>query len=533
MENNDKDAIGLKGIIVRYLLHWKLFVGVFLFTIIPAVLYIVLYPRTYEMMSRVQIQEDKEVSGGSFGLGEAAGLMKSMGMGSMSLGPINIEDELANMTSYKLIKGMVLDLGLNVEYTKPYSFYRLYRDIPFSLSTDSITNDRLDEDITFKVSLKNGKATVKTKSDRTGKKTFTLASLPGTIALPHGDFILNYAPGQERISDGDMHILYRPAGSVAEELEDEFVIEELSKSSTIIELSYRDYEKQRGVNMLNALIDRYNDTALDYKRSEGYKMISFLDNRIDTVTSELKVIEADIAYYKHQHNLTDIEHDVQFYVEQMRDLQVKLIEMEAQAHVIRMMDEFVKDPANKYTMVPSLLSQESGEGSPVMAYNEVLLERARVIQNSDISNPLVKSLTEQADQLRASVFASISNAQKGIQLSVDDVKRKEKAILDKMSSFPEQEKDFIELKRQQEIFQGVYLVLLQKREETALNTGIDRKKAKIVDSAFVKSRPVAPRKLYAAIGMILFTILIPVGYLFCKEQYVAIKKEFKKQKNNA
>lgn len=131
MEVKDNETIGLKSIIVRYLLQWKLFLGVFLFSIIPAVLYLIYYPRTYEMMARIQIQEDKDLGGGSFGLGEAAGLMKSFGLGGGSSSVINIEDELMMLTSNKLLRDMVLDLGVNVEYSEPYSFgYRLYEESP-------------------------------------------------------------------------------------------------------------------------------------------------------------------------------------------------------------------------------------------------------------------------------------------------------------------------------------------------------------------------------------------------------------------
>ena len=112
MEVKDNETIGLKSIIVRYLLHWKLFLGVFLFSIIPAVLYLIYYPRTYEMM---------DLGGGSFGLGEAAGLMKSFGLGSVSGGVVNIDDELMTLTSNKMLRDMVLKLGVNVDYCEPFS----------------------------------------------------------------------------------------------------------------------------------------------------------------------------------------------------------------------------------------------------------------------------------------------------------------------------------------------------------------------------------------------------------------------------
>lgn len=532
MEIKDNETIGLKAIIVRYLLEWKLFAVVFLLSFIPAILYIVFYPRTYEMAARIQIQEDKEMTGSSFGMGEAAGLMKSIGLGSVTAGAISIEDELMTLTSNAVLKKMILKLGVNVEYTRPYSFYRLYEEAPFVLSADSVTNALLDEDIAFKVNYRQGKIKVRTESNRMGKKTFEFTGFPAVISLPIGDFTLNLTPGYETLAAEKMNILYRPAGWVAEDVAEEFLIEEASKTSNMIELSCQDYERRRGVDMLGRLIETYNDDAYRYKKEEAEKTLGFLDMRIDTITGSLRLIEEHIAIYKHANKLTDITNDVTLFAEQLKEIQIKTIEFEGQSHVLRMMDDFVKDPANKYNLVPVLLNQEGESGGPLMVYNEVLLERARVIQNSDINNPLVISLTEKADQLRESVYASVSNAQKGTQLSLDDLKQKEQKLYDKMGSFPEQEKDFIELKRQQEILQGVYLILLQKREETALNSGLDRKKARIIDAPYVKSKPVGPRKLFAAIGMILLTLVVPIGYLFCKEQFLALKKEYRKAKTN-
>jgi uncharacterized protein involved in exopolysaccharide biosynthesis len=532
METKNNEEIGLKNIIVKYLLHWKLFLLVFLLSFIPAILYLVLYPRTYEMMARIQILEDREMGGTSLGMGDAAGLMRSFGLGAMAAGVVNIEDEIGALTSNALFKRMVCSLGINVEYTKPYSFYRLYEDVPLVLTTDSQTLERLDEEIEFKVRRKAGEIHIQTKSERYGKSKFRFPALPAVIPLPQGDFTLDYAPGKERNGLVEMNILFRPAGWVAEELEEDFLVEDVSKTATIIELSCTDYEKARGVGMLNRLIDLYNTERSSFKGQEAVKTLAYLDGRIDTITHSLRLVESEIAVYKNIHTLTDVEHDVQFYIEQMRDLQMKLIELESQSHLIEMMDEFVKDPANKYNLVPVLLNSE-GEGSPLMTYNGILVERTRVIQNSNPNNPLAINLTEQADQLRGSVYLSISNTQKATRQAIDEIRKKEKMLFAQMESFPDKERDFLELKRRQEILQGVYLILLQTREETALNHDLNREKAKIVDAAFVKAKPVAPRKLFAAIGMLVLTLFIPVAYLFCREQASALADEYRRIKSRS
>jgi uncharacterized protein involved in exopolysaccharide biosynthesis len=532
MENKDNEVVGLKSVIVKYLLHWRLFVSVFVLSLIPAVLYLVLYPRTYEIMARIQILEDQELSGGSFGLGEAAGLMRSFGLGGMAKGAVNIDDELSVLSSNAMLRKMVLDLGVNVEYKRPFSFYRQYVDKPFVLTADSLTHARISEDVEFAVRFKKEQIHIQTESEKYGKKAFTFSSLPAQISLPNGNFSLDYAPGRTAVEAVNMNIVYHPAGWVAEDLAEVFLIEETSKTSTVIELSCTDYEPLRGVDMLDRLIYLYNEDAGLFKSKEALKTLAYLDGRIDSVTRSLRHIESDIAVYKNTHTFTDIEHDVTFYVEQMRDIQLKLIELESQSHLVQMMDEFVKDPANKYNLVPGLLTQDGEKGSPIMSYNEILVERARVIQNSNINNPIAANLTEQADQLRESVFLSISNAQKAIRQAVDEVRVKEKALFDKMESFPDLERDFMELRRQQEIFQGVYIILLQKREETALNFDLNRERAKVVDTPFVKSQAVAPRKLFAALGMLILTLVVPVVYLFGKEQWQVLHAEYRRTKRS-
>ncbi len=531
-EMKDNETISLKKILVAYFSHWRLIVLAFVISAIPAVLYLLLYPRTYEMMARIQIQEDREMAGGGFGLGEAAGLMKSFGLGGGGGGTVNMDDELSTLTSNRLLKEMVLALGVNVEYTEPYSFFRIY-NAPIVVRADSATNAHLSEVLEMKIRVDGKGVNVFTESGQTGEHTFTFTSLPGEISLPTGRFIIDYAAGkQQQDLPAKLNVAYRPAGWVAEDMAEDFTIEEVSQTSNMIELSCSDHEKMRGVDMLNTLIACYNDESYAYKKQDNDKMLNFLDGRIDTIINALRVVEGDIAVYKGANSLTDIESDVKFYAEQMKELQVKLIELESQANVIRMMDEFIKDPANKYSLVPVLLSQDGEKSGPVMAYNELLLERARVIQNSSMLNPLVGTLTEQVDKLRESVYATIDNAQRGAQLAIAEVKAKEKQLLDMKDGYPEHEKDFYELKRQQEILQGVYLILLQKREEIALNGGLDRKKARIIDDAFVKSRPIGPRKLYAAILMMFLTIAISVGYLFCKEELIGLMDEFKNYKHD-
>ena len=526
----DKETISLRRIIVGYLHHWKLFLFFFILSTTLAIAYLVLYPTTYEIMARIQLQEDKELGSGSLGLGEAAGLMKSFGLGSGNGSSIMMDDELAKLLSNDLLTRMVTDLGLHVSYKRPYSYnYEMYENVPVLLTPDSLTNEHLSSRITFRINIdKQGKVRVDAKSDNKKEELF-FDSLPADIDFEGNKFTLSYKNVDMRPYSQD--VVVSPATWIAEDLAEELIIEEYSKSSNVIEFTYRDYETQRGMDMLNLLMNLYNKQESGAKKKEGLESITFLDSRIEGVISDLNKIESMIEQYKTKHKMTDIEFDVPFYAEQMKDLRSKIIEVEAQSRILVFMDEYIKDPRNKYNLVPSLLNSSEGgdKGNPIALYNEALLEREKILQTSKNDNPLIGKVNKQVDQLRASVFLSIENAKKSSSLTLLDLRSKEKAILDKMESVPSVEKEYVDFKLQQEIYQAVYLILLQKREEIALSINNQRDRARIIDAAFVKQRPVAPRKLFAVLGILAFTLILPVGVLFIKEQFIALKSEFNKR----
>ena len=260
-----------------------------------------------------------------------------------------------------------------------------------------------------------------------------------------------------------------------------------------------------------------------------------MSERLNNALVELGKIEAAIESYKTKNKITMVEYDVQMYATAMQELQTKIIELEAQRHLIDLMEQFVRDPENKYKLVPSLYtpstdgSGEGASGGALSSYNQVLVERERVIKNSSELNPMVATLTTQADRMRESVFTMIENSRKSMDLTYQSLKDKEKQILSRMDKIPQQERSYVDLKRQQEIYQGVYLVLLQKQEEIAITLGEGKERARIIDEPYVKSGLVAPRKLYAAIGVVVFTILFSMMWLSLKWLFLSVWGDLKKE----
>ena len=536
MENiRDNETADLRSLFISYLSHWKLIGGTALIAFIGAILYIIIYPTTYEATAQILLQDDKDsFSSNGFGLGEAAGLMKSFGISNTASSTVNLDDELVTLTSNQTVRDMVTELGLYVDYMEPFTFgYRLYGTEPLKISCDSATLANLEH--TIQLDMRHSAsgqlhidAKIKKGTFKTVKASFDITSLPAKIQVDKYPLTIAYAADSLKNQAFKLEAEVRSPISVAEGLIEEFVVEDYSKSSNVLQMTYQDYEKQRAKDMLATLIDCYNAQAEQYKKQLGEKTLSFIMSRLNSVLTDLEKIEAQIEAYKSKNQMTIVEYDVQMYAAAMQELQVKLIELEAQIHLVDLMDEFVHNPENKYKLVPSLYTPSEGETSgDLSAYNQILIERERVIKNSSENNPLVAALSVQADGMRESVYKMIDNTKKGLTLTRDDLKKKEQMLLNKMGAIPQQERVYVDLKRQQEIYQGVYLVLLQKKEEIELAIGQGKDKARIIDAPYVKTAPVAPRKLFAAIGIILFTFVVSVGWLSGKWLFQSIWGDLK------
>lgn len=528
----DNEVISLKKIIIYYLDHWKLFVGAGTISVVLAVLYLVLYPKTYEIMSVVKIQDEKDLtSGGGISMGDAAGLMRSFGLGGGGAGSINIDDEISTLKSNSLLSKTVVSLGLDVAYEKPFSFRTLCDDSPVIVKPDSTFRANLDR--TFKFQLKIDQAGVAVDVDDSGEK-LTFSGLPVVWQTENGVLTICYRDSIHKDLPVKLNVSIMPISWVAEDLSESLSIEEYSKTSNTIELLYEDHNKLRGKDLLNTLLTQYNKQASLVKQKDGNKSQKFLDQRIDGVVVQLKDIERLIEVYKLKNKMTNVEYDVMFYTEAIKTYREKLIELEAQKYMVNLVEEYVKDPQNKYKLVPAAISSGAGESdksSPVALYNQALVLREKTLMSSKGENPIAEVEEKQIEKLRESVIVSVENASKSLDVVMSDLKSQEKAIFDKMGNVPTYEREYLDMKRQQEILQGVYLVLLQKREEIALSAEGGRDKGFITDAAFVKHKPVAPRKLFAAIFVVFFTFGIPMGYLFIINRLKELLDELKRQKS--
>lgn len=509
---NSYKQSGIVSLLIDYVKNWKLFAISLVVCVGLAGLYLIVKNPEFKVNANVLIKEDSK-SGGL-----AASMMKSMPFGDvLSVGGSVVDDEIEVISSYSILRGAVKELGLNVSCSKGFLKKKnYYKDSPLSI-TPKIADmaDTLRYAIEMKISIsKEGIAKVKAYSmdELVGEAK---SAFPVNLTTVFGNFTIDTTSFYDASKSRKYELLYGGYGSATEALMRNVDISLASKKANVINLTMEDEIPERGKDILNSIISHYNSYGIEEKNLVSERTAVFLQQRIDILEKDLTLIEKTVERYKEDNQLTDIESEAKIILDRSSDFKERLISAETQFSVISIIEDFLEAPENKYAVVPmSLGIEEESAVESLLAYNELLMERLKLLRSTKPGNPMIESMNEQVDATRQSVLMTIQSIKRGIEYARNDLRDQEKYFMDRIKGMPKQEREYIEIKRQQEIKQALYLYLLQQQEDNALKLAMENPKAQIIDNAYVNTRPVKPMKLLVAAAALLFAVMLPVFYLY-------------------
>ena len=119
--------------------------------------------------------------------------------------------------------------------------------------------------------------------------------------------------------------------------------------------------------------------------------------------------------------------------------------------------------------------------------------------------------------MKENVQVSLDRVLRGLFITKADLDREASRYSRRISEAPGQEREFVSIARQQEIKAGLYLMLLQKREENAITLAATANNAKIIDEAIADDAPVAPRSKIIYLIALILGVGIPVGVIYLLE----------------
>ena len=503
------ELINLREIIIKYLRKWYWFVISVFVCFLIAFLYIKITIPTYQVQSTILLRQDES----SMGFSEMA-ILESMGMGGTSK---EVEDEIQVLKSKTIMMNVIQHLGIQTEYLQKKGLRQIdtYPEILLELITPVGFNDTLTNTVVLEIKAVSAGYKINFEAGKI-KSKYILKDINETINTPFG--ALKLKAGKDFDKEDEYTIKTFPIRSITESYSKDIKIAAVSKKSNAISISTVAGNVTKARDVINKLVELYNLDAVVDKNMIASNTKKFVDERLVLIENELQSVEQNVENYKKDNQLTNISSEASLFLQSSSEYNKKLAEVETQLNLVSYIESHVKDSKNIYSLIPANLGiQDNSLLSLISNYNNVLLERLRLMRTTNDENPVITQMEQQIKIVRSSIIASIASVKDGLKIAKMDILGKENQFNSKIKKVPTQERQYIEIKRQQEIKQNLYLFLLQKREENALTLASAIPTAKTLDAAYSSVIPVAPKMMIVFAVTLLLGLFIPVGIIYVLE----------------
>ncbi len=528
-KNNSQEDLDLKEILSYYLGYWKWFLLSCFLCGSLAYLYLRYATPEYEAYAKIMLVDENQASPSQV-------LLKDLELLS-GLESEKIKDEIEVLKSRKLMANVVKSLGINVEIFKKGRIHdsELYPKAPIKLNFIESDSVIYESEFSFFINVKSPTEFVYyiDEEDTPKVKTFgenITTKIGGIIITPTINNI-------ETLKGEPIQVKIKPLNKVAESYKEKIKITQADEFSKVLNITLKDRVRKKAIDVINELVYQYNKVSVDQKNEEAKKIANFINDRIDLIATDLSSIDQSAERFKTGNKLTDIVSEADMYLSSSSATEEELAKSQTELNLINFMKESVTQDQAQFEPIPSNVGLSDPSITNITEkYNELILERQRLLKSSNEKNPMVVKLDQELDGLKSSLSQSLNNLRNTIRIRVDNLKERTARINSKIYSVPGQERRLRDIQRQQQIKESLYLYLLEKREEATISLSSTAANAKVIDSAYSPlPGPVSPKPKMVYLAAIFIGLAIPFSVLYAKsllDNKVHKKEDIEKRISN-
>ncbi|WP_278622235.1 GumC family protein [Prevotella denticola] len=473
----------------------------------------------YQSTAKLLIKDDDSNSK----RGQSLQNMTNLGIISNSAG---IDNEMEILTSHSIAEDAIRDLKLYVDYSTKGRIKDiiLYRDQPLNVDIDRAHLEKLNQPVDLTITrngttyIVSGTYSVPTDENES-EGPFSLnrkfTSLPATIATRAGIITISSNNGHSLHDGQTLKVEVLSPKMASNKYVGELQVAQTSKTTSIAQLQLTDEVPQRSLDYLKQLAIVYNRQANEDKNIVALRTEKFINSRLQKINAELGKTEGQLQNYKQQNGMVELKLNAGNAVTNQNESELKLADMQTQIELFSTIAQEVESSSrNLSQVIPSNVGlDDQSSTSLINKYNELVLERNRLLRSASESSPVVEPLTAQIRELNGNIRRAISTARQNLQIQRDALAAQVSKFNEQVAETPQQERMLTQIGRQQEVKSGLYLMLLQKREENSISLAATADKGKLIDDPQLVGK-ISPKSAIIMLIALLIGLAIPALVIF-------------------
>lgn len=510
--NSNSVNIPLSDIFFMTLQHWQWIILSVVVCVGAAYCYLLRTPDVYTRSAELLVKDDSK--GKSIGTEEFSdlGLFQSN---------TNIQNEMTNLMSLDLMEEVVQRLGLDINYYNPGRFHNTVAygyDLPVKLTIADFPTEKgfsLKLEVTpdSKITIEN----LTVSGHKSYQERFS-GQLNDSIDTPIGKLVVTptgtYTPGKAIC----LNVEKLPLAEATSSYNKRLGVNMTNDKGTVIKLTLSDRSIQRADDVINTLINIYNENWIRDKNQIAISTSNFINDRLSVIENELGIVDSDISSYKSANLIPDIDAAASIYMSQSQQNQAELLNVNNQLQMARYIRSYLTADDTYNQLLPANTGLHSSNVQTLIEeYNEKMLQRNSLSAKSSDSNPIVKQYNDQLAAQRQAIIQTIDNEIVSLNTQLQSLRASEAHTVSKLASNPTQAKNLLSVERQQKVKESLYLFLLQKREENELSQAFTAYNTRIVNRPRSAGIPPTPNRRNILIMAFIIGLCIPFGITYAKE----------------
>lgn len=496
----EENGMDLKATLLQYLRHWPWFFLALALALGGAWLYLKRATPMYQVSASILIKDEKK--------GASNDMLKEL---DLFAGSKLVDNEVEVLKSRTLIEKVVDELNLTVSYYQEGKFrdVEIYHSSPVRVSVNELEAYAYQNALYIRPAGEQKFELLDENHRSLGTFIYTQA-----VKSKYGTFRVFQEPEAQ---EGLVKVRFRSRDGVIDNLLESIKVGLLNQNSTVLSLTYLSAVPEKGKAILSKLLDVYTFSSLEDKNREATNTLRFIEERLKLVTGELSDVEKDVERYKTSAGITDLSVESNLFLEKVKDNDTKLSEVDIQIKVLEGVERYIGSDASATVAPATLMVTDPVLTSHIESLSQLELQKEKVSKGARSSNPFLETINTQIANTKLAIRENLANQKQSLAITRAGLQGNNSRLESAIRSIPRKEREYVGVQRQQNIKESLYLILLQKREETALSYASTVTDSRIVDVANSTAAPVSPKKNIIYLAALMLGILLPAGYIYGRE----------------